>query len=419
MIKHKNMLQSELFTKTYKEKSKGEESVNAVLLQRAGFIYKEMAGVYSFLPLGLRTLKKIENIVREEMNKIAGQEVLMTVLQPKALWQKTDRWAKGIGKEIMYKCKDGIEVGLGPTHEEMLTDIVSKYVRSEDDLPLAIYQIQTKFRKEARAKSGLLRGREFPMKDLYSFHSSEQDFKTYYEKVKKAYLRIFSRCGLQAIITEASGAGFSEGFSHEFQVLSKDGEDTIIYCPGRDFSQNKEISKYKPGQKCPLCGRKLKQGKSIELGNIFPLGCKYSKALGALFTDKKSQRKPIIMGCYGIGISRLMGAVVELYHDKKGIIWPKETAPFKVHLIALHNTKKESDKIYRHLIKAEFETLYDDREGKSAGEKFAEADLIGIPVRLVVSQKTLSKNSVEIKRRDEGKTKLVKISQLIPSLVLK
>ncbi len=410
------MLQSELFTKTYKERPKGEESINAILLQRAGFIYKEMAGVYSFLPLGLRTLKKIENIIREEMNRIGGQEVLMTVLQPKALWQKTDRWDKGIGKEVMYKCKDGIEVGLGPTHEEMFTDIVSKYVQSEDDLPLAIYQIQTKFRKEARAKSGLLRGREFQMKDLYTFHNTEQDFKRYYEKVKKAYLRIFKRCGLQAIITEASGGDFTKEFSHEFQVLSKDGEDNIIYCPKFDFSQNKEIAKYKAGQKCPVCGAKLKQGDSIEVGNIFPLGCKYSKALGALFTDKKGKRAPIIMGCYGIGISRSMGAVVEMHHDEKGLIWPKETAPFDAHLIALHKTKRQADKIYASLAKAGLEVLYDDRENKSAGEKFAEADLIGIPTRIVISEKTLSKDSVEIKTRQETKSKLVKTNKLISVL---
>lgn len=412
MINNSDMRQSKLFTKTQKRAPKGEESVNAILLQRAGFIYKEMAGVYSFLPLGLRVLKKIENIVREEMNKIGGQEVLMTVLQPKALWQKTDRWDKGIGKEVMYKCKEGAEVGLGPTHEEMLTDIISKYVQSEDDLPLAIYQFQTKFRKEPRAKSGLLRGREFPMKDLYSFHASEADFKRYYEKTKRAYLQIFKRCGLKAIVTEASGGDFTKDFSHEFQVLAGDGEDSIVFCPKGDFSQNKEIAKYKAGQKCPVCGQALKQGESIELGNIFPLGCRYSKALGALFADRKGKRKPIIMGCYGIGISRLMGAVVEVHHDKQGIIWPKETSPLEVHLLSLHKTEKESEKIYKSLVSSGIKVLYDDRKDETAGEKFADADLIGIPTRVVVSERTLAKNSVEIKKRAEKKTKLVKIKEL-------
>lgn len=402
------MRQSELFTKTLKEKPKGEESVNAILLQRAGFVYKEMAGVYSFLPLGLRVLKKVENIIREEMNAIGGQEVHLAVLQPAELWRKTDRWDKGIGKEVMYKCEGG-ELGLGPTHEEMLTDIVSHYIQSIDDLPKYIYQIQTKFRKEARAKSGLLRGREFPMKDLYSFHATEQDFKNYYEKVKRAYLRIFERCGLKAIVTEASGGDFTKEFSHEFQVLSEDGEDTIIYCPSGDFAQNKEITKHKQGGKCPVCSAELVEARSIEVGNIFPLGCKYSQALGALFTDKDGKRKPIVMGCYGIGVSRLLGSIVEIHHDEKGIIWPEEITPFTAHLIALHQAEQKADEIYENLRKAGIEVLYDDRGDKSAGAKFAEADLIGCPLRVVVSEETLKQDSVEVKNRGEKQTKLVAI----------
>ncbi len=406
------MRQSQLFTKTYKEAPKGEESINAILLQRGGFIYKEMAGVYSFLPLGLKVLNKISNIVREEMNNINGQEVFMSILQPKELWQKTGRWDKGIGKEVMYKIEDKSEVGLGPTHEEMLTDIVSKYVQSEDDLPFYIYQIQTKFRKEPRAKSGLLRGREFLMKDLYSFHATEKDFTEYYEKVKRAYTNIYKRCGVDAIITEASGGDFTDEFSHEFQVLADSGEDLIIYCPKCSFSQNTEVAKVKAGDKCPECGAELKQAKSIEAGNIFPLGCKYSEALGAFFTDSKGNKKPIIMGCYGLGVSRLMGSVVEALHDKQGIIWPSEVAPFKVHLIALHNAEKQAEEIYKGLVSAGIEVLFDDREGKAAGEKFADVDLIGIPTRIVVSEKTLAQESVEVKQRNQQETKLVKTKDL-------
>ena len=409
------MLQSQLFYKTLKEAPKDEKSVNAQLLLRGGFIYKEMAGVYTYLPLGLRVLRKIENIIREEMERIGGQEVLMTVFQPRSLWEETGRWSKEIGK-VMYKCReDDKEIGLGPTHEEMLTDIIRHCIKSYEDLPLYLYQIQTKFRKEPRARSGLLRGREFDMKDLYSFHSSEKDFKKYYEVVKKSYLKILKRCGLEGIVTEASGAGFIKGFTHEFQVLAEEGEDTIIYCQSHHFSQNKEIAKFKVGDKCPICKKPLQLRKSIEVGNIFPLGTKYSKAMKAYFIDKDGKRKLIIMGCYGIGPSRTIGAIVEVHHDQKGIVWPKEVAPFQVHLIPVENTKKIkkiAEKLYQDLKNSGIEVLYDDREDKSAGEKFAEADLIGIPIRIVVSKRTLKKGCVEIKKRSEEKTKLLKIGQI-------
>jgi prolyl-tRNA synthetase len=413
------MRQSQLFAKTLKEAPRDEKSINAQLLIRAGFIYKEMAGVYTFLPLGLRVLKNIENIIREEMNSIGGQEILMTVLQPKSLWQETDRWSKEIGK-VMYKCKEaGREVGLGPTHEEMLTDIIRRYIKSYPELPLYIYQIQTKFRKEPRPRSGLLRGREFAMKDLYSFHTSKEDFERYYARVKKSYLRIFKRCGLKAIITEASGAGFTKGYTHEFQVLSQGGEDTIIFCPKEHFSQNKEIAKLKAEDKCPICKRKLKQGKSIEVGNIFPLKTKYSQAMKAFFVDKTGKERAIIMGCYGIGLSRVMGAIVEVHYDEKGIIWPEEVAPFKIHLIPIgdeKSVKKVAENIYQNLQKQKIEVLYDDRARKSAGEKLVEADLIGLPIRLVISERTLKQNCIELKKRSETKVKLVKIGKVVSFL---
>jgi len=417
------MKQSQLFTKTQKKAPRDEESINAILLQRGGFIYKEMAGVYSFLPLGLRVLNKVADIIRDEMNKIEGQEVALSVLQPKGLWQKTGRWNEGIGKDVMYKCEGG-EVGLGPTHEEMLTDIVKHHIQTEKDLPVAIYQIQAKFRKESRAKSGLLRGREFPMKDLYSFHVSDKDFKEYYKRVKQAYLKVFERCGLEAIVTEASGGEFSKEYSHEFQVLSEAGEDLITFCQKCHFSQNKEITDSKAGDKCPKCSSVLRQEKSIEVGNIFTLGTKYSQALGAFFTSRDGKKKPVVMGCYGLGLSRLIGTIVEVFHDKDGIIWPSETAPFQAHLIALPSadgkTAKQiltmSEKIYKDLSSQGIEVLFDERENKSAGEKFADADLIGCPYRLVISEKTLEKNSLELKKRNEQKLKLIEIAQL-PALL--
>ncbi len=414
------MLQSKIFTKTQKENPKDEKSVNAILLQRAGFIYKEMAGVYSFLPMGLMVLNKIANIVREEMQAIGGQEVGLSILQPKALWQKTDRWDKGIGLEVMYKVKDEqMEVGLGPTHEEMLTDIVKNHTESFEDLPFSVFQIQTKFRKEVRAKSGLLRGREFLMKDLYSFHSSTNDFKDFYEKSKQAYFNIFERCGLKAIITEASGGDFSKDFSHEFQVISEAGEDIIYYCSCGKFSQNEEIYDKKI-TKCPACGGELQKAKSIEAGNIFSLGTKYSEPLGAFFTDQNGVKTPIIMGCYGLGISRLMGIIAEISHDSKGIIWPKSVAPFACHLLPILSGKPEQDKeilektdnIYNDLQKKGIRVLYDDRNKKSAGEKFADADLIGCSIRVVVSQKTVTQGGIEVKERGSDNARVIRLEEL-------
>jgi prolyl-tRNA synthetase len=415
------MRQSTLFTKTIKEKPRDEKSINAIFLERAGFIHKEMAGAYSILPLGLKVIRNIESLIRKEMKQLFAQEVSMTVLQPKEIWEKTGRWSGKLGQEVMYKTKQGrSEVGLGPTHEEMLTNIIKRYVHSFENLPLYVYQIQTKFRKEPRARSGILRGREFGMKDLYSFDRSFADFKKYYQKVKGSYLKIFEGCGLEAIITEASGAGFTKDYTHEFQVIAESGEDEIIYCPNHHFSQNKEVAKLKEGDDCPVCGEKLKKANSIEVGNIFPLGTTYSKAMKAFFKDKDGKEKPIIMGCYGIGTSRLMGTIVEVHHDEKGIIWPSRIAPFQIHFLALSSdkgrVKKAAERTYQDLKKSGMEILYDDREGKSAGEKFADADLIGIPWRLVISEKTLAQDSIEIKKRGKEKKDLIKIEQVITYL---
>ncbi len=412
------MLQSKLFGKTLKEAPKDEVSLNAILLIRGSFIDKLTAGIYTYLPLGLRVLNKIKAIVREEMNSVDGQEILMPALHPKEIWETTGRW-QDPGQKVMFQLKvgDGKEYGLGWTHEEVVTPLVKKFISSYKDLPLALYQIQDKFRNEPRPKSGLLRGIEFSMKDLYSFHRNEKDLEEYYEKVLSAYQRVFSRCGLNSIITEASGGSFSK-YSHEFQVLTQYGEDTIYYCSKCNYAQNKEIAEYKTGEVCPKCGQgKIEEGKSIEVGNIFKLKTKYSQPFKLEYIDKDGKKKPVIMGCYGIGPSRAMGAVVEIYHDDKGIIWPESIAPFKVHLLQIGESKdiaKKAELVYDKLLKSGVEVLFDDRQEITAGEKFAEADLIGIPYRCVVSQKT--KDKIELKQRVKKEANLVTLEQLIKQL---
>ena len=408
------MLQSEIFTKASREAPKDEMSINAQLLIRAGFVDKLMAGVYSYLPLGLRVFKKIENIIREEINLIGGQEVFLPVLQPKAPWEKTGRWQY----EEMFKLKnrEDKEFSLGWTHEEVVVPLVKKFVNSYKDLPVYVYQIQDKFRDELRAKSGLLRGREFVMKDLYSFHADEKDLDEYYEKVKKTYFKIFQRCGLaeQTFLTLASGGTFSK-YSHEFQTLTLAGEDEIYFCSKCNIGVNKEIIQEEKNQ-CPECGNKnLEVKKSIEVGNIFKLKDKYTKVFDFKFKDKDATEKIVMMGCYGIGLGRVMGTIVEVYHDEKGILWPEAVAPFQVHLIKLGESpevKATADKLYQDLQKEGIEVLYDDRENRTAGEKFTEADLLGIPKRLVISEKTLKLDSVEMKKRTEEKVEMIKISKI-------
>ncbi len=407
------MLQSKLFGKTQKEPPKDEVSLNAVFLTRGGFVDKLTAGVYTYLPLGLRVLNKIKQIVREEMNAIDGQEILMPAIHPKEVWEKTNRWTDP-GTEVMFQFKgrSGKEYGLGWTHEEIITPLVRKFVNSYKDLPIYLYQIQDKFRNEPRAKSGLLRGIEFSMKDLYSFHKDEKDLDDYYQKALIAYQKVFIRCGLDSLVTEASGGSFSK-YSHEFQVLTEYGEDLIYYCKKCHYAQNKEIAEIKAGDICPKCKNEIAEGKAIEVGNIFQLKTKYSEPFNLEYVDEAGKRKPVIMGCYGIGPSRVMGSVVEIHHDKNGIVWPKSIAPFFVHLIQLgqeNEVAKSAEKVYNKLLDKNVEVLFDNRADLSAGQKFAEADLIGIPYRLVISKKTGTK--IELKKRNEDKTKLIGISEL-------
>ncbi|MEK7520231.1 MAG: proline--tRNA ligase [Patescibacteria group bacterium] len=413
------MLQSHAFIHTRREAPKDEPSVNAQLLARGGYIDKLTSGVYTLLPLGLSVLSNIARIIREEMNAIGGVELLLPALHPKELWEETKRWDS---VDDLYKLTDRQqrEFALGATHEEVITDIIRKRSFSYKDMPFALYQIQTKFRDELRAKSGLLRGREFLMKDLYSFHADEEDRKKYYEKAKKAYGKIFKRCGLSVVVAEAGGGSFSKEISHEFQTPTEAGEDTVIWCTKCGFAQNTELAQARGGEKCPVCGNVLAEIKSIEVGNIFTLGTKFSSAMGAYFTDRSGSDTPMVMGCYGIGLGRVMGAVVETNHDDRGIIWPRELAPFAVHIVPLGGKEKKSSArvakaaqvLYAECLKNGIGVLYDDRDA-SPGQKFADADLIGATWRMVVSEKTLAqKGCVEIKRRDNTKTKLVSIKNV-------
>ncbi|TSC90303.1 MAG: prolyl-tRNA synthetase [Parcubacteria group bacterium Gr01-1014_2] len=406
---------SQLFTKTLRENPKDEESVNAKLLTRGGFISKVMAGVFEYMPLGLSVLNKINNIIREEINAIGGQEIFMSVFQNHGVWAMTDRWNEASG--VMYQFKDntGKDYGLAFTHEEPITVDASRYITSYKDLPKAVYQICNKFRNEPRAKSGLLRGREFMMKDLYSFHATQEDLDDYYEKVATVYMRILERVDVSAVRTFASGGMFSK-YSDEFQVLAEVGEDTIYINEKENRAVNKEVYNDEVLSDLNWNKENLVEKRAIEVGNIFKLGTRFSEKLGLNYTDENGDKKPVIMASYGIGPARLMGTIVELHNDKNGIIWPESVAPFKVHLIVLDGKNKEGDKIYDDLKKSGVEVLYDDREDKSAGEKFADADLIGCPLRIVVSEKTLEKDSVEMKKRNEKDAKLAKISQLLDLL---
>ncbi len=406
------MKQSEQKIPTLKETPKDADNISSTLLLRGGFIDKLSSGVYTFLPLGYRVLQKIENIVREEMNAIEAQELLMPALHLRDYWSKTGRW----DLDVMFKTRgaDNKEYGFGWTHEEIITPIAKRYIDSYRDLPLYLYQIQTKFRNEVRAKSGLLRTREFSMKDLYSFHVDQEDLDNYYNRVRDAYFNIYKRLGMgdQTVLTYSSGGDFSK-YSHEFQTITESGEDQIYFCKECNIAVNKEI--IEDQKVCPECGKdNFEVKKAIEVGNIFKLGTRFSKAFNLTYLDDKGKSQEVIMGCYGFGPSRTMGAVVEITHDEKGIIWPESISPFRVHLLSIGESdkvKKQADKIYSDLIKKGIEVLYDDRE-ESAGIKFAEADLIGIPYRVVVSEKTIGKSSVGLKKRGEKDEVLVKVSDL-------
>lgn len=413
------MRYSQLFGKTSKSIPSDADSVNARLLTQGGFIQKEISGVYNYLPLGLRVLTKIQNIIREEMDKIGGQEILMPALTQEESWVTTGRHTMDVLFHL--KGQGNTSLVLNPTHEEVVTPLAQKYIFSYRDLPFSVYQIQNKFRNEARAKSGLLRGREFNMKDLYSFHTDENDLNQYYEIVKQAYFEIYKRLGIGdiTVLTFASGGSFSQ-YSHEFQTLCESGEDTIYLCEKCQLAINKEIIDIQ--KTCPKCGNdNLKIVKAIEVGNIFKLRTKYSKSFNFYYSDKNGQEKIIEMGCYGLGPSRTMGAIVESCHDNKGIIWPANITPYQIHLIGLdlydEIIKLQSVDIYQKLIEKNIEVLYDDRLDVTAGIKFADADLIGIPTRLVLSKRSLENGGIEIKKRNEEKSEIISLDSIFEKIV--
>jgi prolyl-tRNA synthetase len=413
------MRQSQLFPKTRKEDPKDAESVNHKLLVRAGYIDQLMSGSWTLLPLGLRVVTKINQIIREEINAVGGQEMLMPLLHPKEIWSETGRWDKA--DEIMYKLTDNRkkEYVLSFTHEEIVMDLLRKNITSYQDLPVGVYHFSTKFRNEPRARSGILRGREFMMKDLYSAHVSESDMMDYYDKVKGAYVKIFKRLGFDFKVVEASGGVFTEKRTHEFQVVNANGEDTIFACDSCDYAVNKEIFEGEESGICPKC-KKGKIGQLsglVEVGNIFPLGTWYAERMRVYFTDKDGGKKPVWFASYGIGPTRVMGTLVEVGHDEKGIIWPKAVAPFDVHLIEISNSKTQisnkCEQIYQKLNDQNIDTLWDDRE-VGPGQKFADADLIGIPVRLVVSERNGDK--IEWKERSKEESELLDFEEVIARL---
>ncbi|OGY27683.1 MAG: proline--tRNA ligase [Candidatus Woykebacteria bacterium RBG_19FT_COMBO_43_10] len=409
------MRYSKLFGKTLRAAPREAEAISHKLLARAGFIDQLAAGIYTFLPLGWKVHSRIEDIIREEMDSIGGQEFSMPVLHPKALWQETGRWETIDPPLFVTRDRHDKEYALGPTHEEVITDLARRYVKSYKDLPFSAYQIQDKFRNELRATGGLLRTREFFMKDLYSFHTDAADFKRFFKDAIGSYTKIFASCGLKILVSQASSGSIGGDVTYEFQVPSEVGEDLVFFCKKCGYAINREISQEKKiSNKCPECGGILNQTQAIEAGQVFSLGTKYSKGMGATFVDRDGKEKPIIMGCYGIGVGRLMATIVEIFHDSQGIVWPENVAPYRIHLVAIGNSPvvaKKADEIYNQLIKKGEEVLYDDRE-ESPGVKLADADLIGIPERWLISEKTLKEEAIEVKKRGEESTRLVSISNL-------
>lgn len=400
------MRQSKLFTKARREAPADEVSKNAQLLVRAGYVHKEMAGVYSYLPLGTRVLAKIEQAVRDEMDAVGGQEMRMATLHPSEPWKQTGGWD---AVDVLFKIASRTEkeYALGQSEEEIVTPIAKEYALSYKDLPIAIYQIGQKYRDELRAKSGIMRGREFGMKDMYSFHESQEDFDRFYETVKQAYLRIYAKLGLVAKVTEASGGAFSEKLSYEFMVLTDAGEDDIVYCEHCTHCANVEVAKDRESDTCSKCGKgKLKAARASEVGNVFDLGQKYPKAFGYTYKDKEGKEQYPIMGCYGFGTSRVMGVIVEKFSDDKGLVWPESVAPYKVHLVSLSRggdeIEKAADKLYADLTGKGIQVLYDDRD-MSAGAKFAESDLLGLPWRVVVGREAAASGEFEVVERATGK----------------
>lgn len=407
-----------LFTKTSKTSPSDEVSKNAQLLIQAGFIYKEMAGVYDFLPLGKIVLDKIVQIIREEMNAVGGNEISLTALQNPETWQASGRWSDEV-MDVWFKTKlsNGREFGLAPTHEEPITKMMKNFINSYKDLPVYPYQFQTKFRAELRSKSGLMRGREFLMKDLYSFSESREQHDEFYEKISQAYARVFVRLGLGDFTykTFASGGSFSK-FSHEFQTVSPVGEDTIYISDEKNLAINEEVLTDEVLAELNLRREDLREEKAVEVGNIFTLGYKFSEALGLKFIDRDGVEKPVFMGSYGIGPSRVMGMIAEHFSDDKGLVWPENIAPAKVYLVQIGDQSKQlAEEIYKEFQAKGVEVLFDDREVRP-GQKFADAELMGIPYRVTVSDRLMESDSFELVERASGELKILNRDELLEEL---
>lgn len=412
------MRQSQLFTKTRKEAPADEVAKNAQLLIRAGYIHKNMAGVYTYLPLGWRVINNINAIIREEMDAIGAQELFMPSLQDPALWKQTDRWSDDT-VDVWFKSelKAGGETGFAWTHEEVATELMRQFVSSYKDLPFSAYHIQTKFRNEMRAKSGIMRTREFAMKDLYSFSATAEQHDTFYEMCADAYMRIFDRLGIgdKTYRTFASGGAFTK-FSHEFQTLAEAGEDVVYVNEEKGIAVNEEVLAEADLSELGVTRDELEKRKSIEVGNIFSLGTKFSEALGLMFTDEAGEKQPVIMGSYGIGPARSMGTVVDLLSDEKGIVWPESIAPYTVHLVGLNSDDAEvrdwTDALYTTLTQRGVSVLYDDRELRP-GEKFADSDLMGMPYRVIASKKAKEASVFEVVVRQTGEVESLTEAELL------
>ena len=408
---------SHTFTRTRKQAPADEVAHNAQLLIRAGYVHKTMAGVYSYTPLGLAVLENIKQIVREEMNRISSQELLMSTLQRQELWQETGRWSDKL-VDVWFKShlQDGTEVGFGWTHEEPIIELLRSYLKSYKDLPISVYQFQNKLRNELRAKSGIMRGREFIMKDMYSIHASKEDLDAYYQEVIEAYKRCYNRFGLgdDTYVTFASGGAFTK-FSHEFQTICEAGEDYIYLHRGRDLAINEEVVD-EAVRELGIDKSELERVKTAEVGNIFNFGTQKSEEMGLVFTGEDGRQHHAYMGSYGIGITRVMGVIVEKFADDKGLVWPEEIAPARVHLVQIgKESVAAADELYDTLQQAGITVLYDDRAARP-GEKFADAELLGMPTRVTVSDRLRETEEWEVVDRRTGKQQRLTTSQLLATL---
>lgn len=407
---------SKNFTKTLREAPADEVAKNAQLLIRAGYVYKEMAGAYAYLPLGLRVVEKIKQIVREEMNAVDSQELIMTSLQRREVWEQTGRWDDEV-VDIWFKSKlkDGTDVGFGWSHEEPIVEMMKQYTHSYKDLPVSLYQFQTKMRNELRAKSGIMRGREFVMKDMYSFHATAEDLESYYERVTEAYKKTYDRLGIgeDTYVTFASGGAFTK-FSHEFQTICEAGEDVIYLHREKNIAVNEEVLDEAVAE-LGVAKEELEAVKTAEVGNIFNFGTQKGEEMDLMFTDDQGKQHPVYLGSYGIGVTRVMGVIVEKYADEKGIVWPEQIAPARVYLVQIGDVEAQALELYEKLQQAGIETIWDDRDARP-GEKFADADLLGIPHRVVISPKMLEQSAVEYKSRTSDDTEILTVDKLLARL---